>query len=189
MHTKKTPMQKLSMMDLERISIDEFKEARKIPLVIVLDNIRSQHNTGSVFRTADAFRIEKIYLCGITATPPNREIQKSALGATESVNWKYYENTLEAIKILKSEGFTIIAAEQARGSIHPEELKIDQDKKYALIFGNEVMGVDDEVMKECDLCIEIPQFGTKHSLNVSVSAGILMWELFKKYRRFENAEF
>lgn len=182
-------MQKLSMMDLERISIDEFKEATKIPLVIVLDNIRSQHNTGSVFRTADAFRIDKIYLCGITATPPNREIQKSALGATDSVNWEYFESTLGAIDLLKSQGFTIIAAEQATGSIRLEELIIDQDKKYALIFGNEVMGVDDEVMKKCDLCIEIPQFGTKHSLNVSVSAGILMWEFIKKFRKTIEIDF
>ena len=182
-------MQKLSMMDLERISIDEFKEARKIPLVIVLDNIRSQHNTGSVFRTADAFRIDKIYLCGITATPPNREIQKSALGATESVNWEYFKTTLEAINMLKSDGFTLIAAEQATGSIRPEELKIDQTKKYALILGNEVMGVDDEVMKKCDICVEIPQYGTKHSLNVSVSAGILMWEFFKEYGKISDIDF
>ena len=182
-------MQKLSMIDLDRISIDEFRQARKIPLVIVLDNIRSQHNTGSVFRTADAFRVDKIYLCGITATPPNREIQKSALGATESVNWEYFESTSIAIDALKSEGFTIIAAEQATGSIRPEELNIEQDKKYALILGNEVMGVDDEVMKKCDLCIEIPQFGTKHSLNVSVSAGILMWEFFKKHRQYPGNGF
>ena len=182
-------MQKLSMMDLDRISVDEFRESRKIPLVIVLDNIRSQHNTGSVFRTADAFRVEKIYLCGITATPPNREIQKSALGATDSVNWQYFQSTSEAIDMLISEGFTIIAAEQATGSIRPEELKIDQDKKYALILGNEVMGVDDEVMKKCDICIEIPQFGTKHSLNVSVSAGILMWEFFKGYQKIPDFNF
>lgn len=182
-------MQKLSMMDLERISIDEFRNARKVPLVVVLDNIRSQHNTGSVFRTADAFRIDKIYLCGITATPPNREIQKSALGATDSVNWEYFESTLEAIDMLKIEGFTIIAAEQATGSIHPEDLIIEPDKKYALVLGNEVMGVDDGVMQKCDLCIEIPQFGTKHSLNVSVSAGILMWEFFKKHKKSTDIDF
>lgn len=182
-------MQKLSMMDLERISIEEFKEASKIPLVIVLDNIRSQHNTGSVFRTADAFRVNKIYLCGITATPPAREIQKSALGATDSVEWEYFESTIKAIEVLKSDGFTLIAAEQATGSIHPQELNIEREQKYALIFGNEVMGVDDEVMKKCDLCIEIPQFGTKHSLNVSVSAGILMWEFFKKYQKTHGVKF
>ena len=182
-------MQKLSMMDLDRISVDEFRESRKIPLVIVLDNIRSQHNTGSVFRTADAFRVEKIYLCGITATPPNREIQKSALGATDSVNWQYFQSTSEAIDMLICEGFTIIAAEQATGSIRPEELEIDQEKKYALILGNEVMGVDDEVMKKCEICIEIPQFGTKHSLNVSVSAGILMWEFFKEYQKIHGIDF
>lgn len=177
------------MMDLERISIDEFRKARKIPLVIVLDNIRSQHNTGSVFRTADAFRVDKIYLCGITATPPNREIQKSALGATDSVDWEYFESTLKAIDRLKQEGFTIIAAEQATGSIRPEELRVEQDRKYALVLGNEVIGVDDEVMKNCDLCIEIPQFGTKHSLNVSVSAGILMWEFFKEYQNHQEIVF
>ena len=182
-------MQKLSMMDLERISIDEFRKASKIPLVVVLDNIRSQHNTGSVFRTADAFRVDKIYLCGITATPPAREIQKSALGATDSVNWEYFESTIEAIETLKNEGFTIIAAEQATGSISPEALIIEQDKKYALILGNEVMGVDDEVMQKCDICIEIPQFGTKHSLNVSVSAGILMWEFFKEYQKHPGIYF
>ena len=182
-------MQKLSMMDLERISIDEFRKASKLPLVIVLDNIRSQHNTGSVFRTADAFRVDKIYLCGITATPPARDIQKSALGATESVNWEYFKSTLEAIDVLKNEGFTIIAAEQATGSIHPGELSIEPNKKYALILGNEVMGVDDEVMQKSDLCIEIPQYGTKHSLNVSVSAGILMWEFFKNYQKTPGIDF
>ena len=177
------------MMDLDRISIDEFRQAPKIPLVIVLDNIRSQHNTGSVFRTADAFRVDKIYLCGITATPPNREIQKSALGSTDSVEWEYIESALEAVEMLKREGFTILAAEQATGSIRPEELNIEPAGKYALVFGNEVMGVDDEVMKKCDLCIEIPQFGTKHSLNVSVSAGILIWEFFKKYRKTNGIDF
>lgn len=174
-------MQKLSLTELNRITVDEFKEANKIPLVIVLDNIRSQHNTGSVFRTSDAFRVKKIYLCGITATPPNREIQKSALGATESVEWEYQESTLETIKKLKSEGFTIVAAEQATGSILPHQLDTSAANKYALIFGNEVHGVDDEVMHYCELCIEIPQYGTKHSLNVSVSAGILIWEFFNKF--------
>ena len=174
-------MLKRSMSELNRISIEEFKESEKLPLVVVLDNIRSQHNTGSVFRTADAFRVDGILLCGITATPPNREIQKTALGATESVSWKYHELTVEAIKELKSQGYIIIAAEQAVGSITPEEFKPVTGLKYALIFGNEVMGVEDEVMNLCDYCIEIPQTGTKHSLNVSVSAGILIWEIFKKY--------
>lgn len=174
-------MLKRSMSELNRISIEEFKESEKLPLVVVLDNIRSQHNTGSVFRTADAFRVDGILLCGITATPPNREIQKTALGATESVSWKYHESTVETIKELKSQGYIIIAAEQAVGSITPEEFKPVTGLKYALIFGNEVMGVEDEVMNLCDYCIEIPQTGTKHSLNVSVSAGILLWEIFKKY--------
>jgi tRNA G18 (ribose-2'-O)-methylase SpoU len=169
------------MSELNRISIEEFKESEKLPLVVVLDNIRSQHNTGSVFRTADAFRVDGILLCGITATPPNREIQKTALGATESVSWKYHESTVEAIKELKSQGYIIIAAEQAVGSILPEEFTPAPGSKYALIFGNEVMGVEDEVMNHCDYCIEIPQSGTKHSLNVSVSAGILIWEIFKKF--------
>ena len=174
-------MLKRSMSELNRISIEEFKESEKLPLVVVLDNIRSQHNTGSVFRTADAFRVDGILLCGITATPPNREIQKTALGATESVSWKYHESTVEAIKDLKSQGYIIIAAEQAVGSITPEEFVPVSGMKYALIFGNEVMGVEDEVMNLCDYCIESPQTGTKHSLNVSVSAGILIWEIFKKY--------
>ncbi len=177
-------MQKLLMTELNRITVDEFKQADKIPLVIVLDNIRSQHNTGSVFRTSDAFRVRKIYLCGITATPPNREIQKSALGATESVSWEYRESALETIKTLKSEGFTIVAAEQSSSSISPHQLKITNESKYALVLGNEVQGVDDEVMNQCDLCIEIPQYGTKHSLNVSVSAGILIWEFFNKFNIF-----
>ncbi len=173
-------MLKRSMSELNRISIEEFKESEKLPLVVVLDNIRSQHNTGSVFRTADAFRVDGILLCGITATPPNREIQKTALGATESVRWEYHDSTAEAVKELKSKGYIIIAAEQAVGSIMPEEFVPVSGMKYALIFGNEVMGVEDEVMDLCDFCIEIPQFGTKHSLNVSVSAGILIWEVYKK---------
>lgn len=168
------------MSDLNRMTAGEFKKATKIPLVIVLDNIRSQSNTGSVFRTADAFRVETLYLCGITAIPPNREIQKTALGATESVDWEYHESVVELVRKLKSEGYTIIAAEQAMGSIDPEAFIPEPDNKYALILGNEVMGVEDEVMKLCDVCIEIPQFGTKHSLNVAVSAGILIWEIFKK---------
>lgn len=168
------------MTALNRISVEEFKESPKLPLVVVLDNIRSQHNTGSVFRTADAFRVDGILLCGITATPPNREIQKTALGATESVRWEYHDSTAELVKELKSKGYIIIAAEQAVGSIMPEEFVPVSGMKYALIFGNEVMGVEDEVMDLCDFCIEIPQFGTKHSLNVSVSAGILIWEVYKK---------
>lgn len=171
------------MSELNRMTVEDFKEASKIPLIIILDNIRSQHNTGSVFRTSDAFRVEKIILCGITATPPNREIQKTALGATESVEWEYNSSTLEAVLKLKQSGYIVLAAEQAQGSIIPDDFSIDTNKKYALIFGNEVSGISDEVMPHCDICIEIPQYGTKHSLNVSVSAGILIWELFKKFSR------
>lgn len=168
------------MQELNRMTVEDFKEASKIPLIVILDNIRSQHNTGSVFRTSDAFRVEKIILCGITATPPNREIQKTALGATESVDWEYNTSTLEAVLKLKQDGYVVLAAEQAQGSIIPDDFKPEKYKKYVLIFGNEVSGVSDEVMQHCDICIEIPQYGTKHSLNVSVSAGILIWDIFNK---------
>lgn len=174
-------MEKLSMQELNRMTVEDFKEASKIPLIVILDNIRSQHNTGSVFRTSDAFRVEKIILCGITATPPNREIQKTALGATESVDWEYNTSTLEAVLKLKQDGYVVLAAEQAQGSIIPGDFKPEMDKKYVIIFGNEVSGVSDEVMQHCDICIEIPQYGTKHSLNVSVSAGILIWDFFNKF--------
>jgi tRNA G18 (ribose-2'-O)-methylase SpoU len=174
-------MEKLSMQELNRMTVEDFKEASKIPLIVILDNIRSQHNTGSVFRTSDAFRVEKIILCGITATPPNREIQKTALGATESVDWEYNTSTLEAVLKLKQDGYVVLAAEQAQGSIIPDDFKPEKDKKYVIIFGNEVSGVSDEVMQHCDICIEIPQYGTKHSLNVSVSAGILIWDFFNKF--------
>ncbi|MCD6659510.1 MAG: RNA methyltransferase [Lentimicrobium sp.] len=176
-------MEKLSMSELNRMTVEDFKNASKIPLIVILDNIRSQHNTGSVFRTSDAFRVDKIILCGITATPPNREIQKTALGATESVDWEYNTSTLDAVLKLKQDGYVIVAAEQAQGSIIPDDFIPEKDKKYVLIFGNEVSGVSDEVMPHCDICIEIPQYGTKHSLNVSVSAGILIWDLFLKFRR------
>lgn len=173
-------MKKLTMEELERLTVDEFKESSKLPVVIVLDNIRSQHNIGSIFRTADAFRISCIHLCGITATPPNREIQKTALGATESVEWKYFENTKDSLDVLKKEGYQLIAIEQAEGSTHVNDFKPEEYKKHALIFGNEVHGVDDEIMELCDGCLEIPQYGTKHSLNVSVSAGIVIWEISRK---------
>ncbi|HLN53787.1 MAG TPA: RNA methyltransferase [Lentimicrobium sp.] len=176
-------MKKLSMEELERLTITQFKESDKIPVTIVLDNIRSQHNIGSIFRTADAFRIECIHLCGITATPPNREIQKTALGATESVEWSYFSSTMGSINELKRKGYVIIAVEQADESIDITEVEVVKDKKIALVFGNEVHGVNEEVMNFCDMCIEIPQFGTKHSLNVSVSAGIIIWEIFKKVYR------
>lgn len=174
-------MRKIENSELNRLSVNEFKESKKIPLVIILDNIRSQHNIGSVFRTSDAFRIEKIYLCGITATPPHREIHKAALGSTESVDWQYVENTSTLIQQLKEEGYTIFAIEQAEGSILVDDFQYDYAAPLAIVFGNEVNGVDEEVMELVDGSIEIPQYGTKHSLNISVSAGIVIWELFKRF--------
>lgn len=168
------------MDELNRLSVDAFKDSDKSPLVILLDNIRSQHNIGSIFRTSDAFRIEKIVLCGITATPPNREIQKTALGSTESVQWEYEEDILTAIKKLKNDSYTIVAVEQATGSIPLHFFQPAVGQKVALIFGNEVMGVSEEAMAQVDACIEIPQFGTKHSMNVSVTAGIVIWDFFLK---------
>jgi 23S rRNA (guanosine2251-2'-O)-methyltransferase len=175
-------MKKLSLTDLGRISIEEFRQAEKIPVCIVLDNLRSLHNVGSAFRTADAFRVEKIFLCGITGTPPHREIQKTALGATESVNWEYVENPLDAIKVLRDQGFTIIVVEQTTKSIPLSAFQISNAERYCLIFGNEVNGVSEMVVKEADIALEIPQVGTKHSLNVSVCLGIVVWELFRKMR-------
>jgi 23S rRNA (guanosine2251-2'-O)-methyltransferase len=171
-------MRKLSMEELNRVSIEQFKKLNKLPLVCVLDNIRSQHNIGSVFRTADAFCIEKLCLCGITATPPNREITKTALGATESMEWIYYEHVKDAIGELRSSGYLIVAVEQAKGSIPLQLFHPEPGEHIALIFGNEVNGVSDEVMELADICIEIPQFGTKHSFNVSVTAGIVLWNVF-----------
>lgn len=175
-------MKKISLDELGRISLEEYRQSEKSSITVVLDNIRSQHNIGSVFRTSDAFRIEKIYLCGITATPPNREIQKTALGATESVTWEYYEKTSLAIADLKKLGYVIISIEQVEGSIHLNEFIPEKNKKYALVFGNEIKGVEQEIVDLSDLCLEIPQFGTKHSFNVSVTAGIVMWDLFNKMR-------
>lgn len=169
-------MRKLSMDELGRMSVAEFKEAKKNPIVVVLDNIRSMHNVGSVFRTADAFRIEAICLCGYTAQPPHRDIQKTALGATETVNWLYYPSTLEAVEQLKDHGYQIYAVEQVEGSISLEHFA-EPDKKIAVVFGNEVEGVDYAVLSVCDGCIEIPQLGMKHSLNISVAAGIVLWKL------------
>lgn len=176
-------MRKLKLSELNRISIDEFKNASKTPVIIVLDNIRSLHNIGSVFRTADAFRIEALYLCGISGTPPNKEIHKTALGSTESVSWKYFDKTLDAISFLREKNIAVYAVEQAEGSISIEEFSPSFAKPLALVFGNEVNGVDDEILQHIDGCIEIPQFGTKHSLNISVSAGIVIWEIFQKYYR------
>jgi tRNA G18 (ribose-2'-O)-methylase SpoU len=173
-------MRKLENSELERKSIKDFKEAQKTPLIIILDDIRSLHNIGSVFRTADAFLIEKIYLCGITATPPNKEIHKTALGATETIDWEHNENILQLIKTLKEENTAVLAIEQVETAILLQDFVVESNKKYALIFGNEVFGVSQEAVALSDGCIEIPQLGTKHSLNISVSAGIVVWDLFKK---------
>jgi tRNA G18 (ribose-2'-O)-methylase SpoU len=174
-------MRKLENSELERKSVEAFKKSEKTPLILVLDDIRSLHNIGSVFRTADAFLIEKIYLCGITATPPNKEIHKTALGATETVVWEHQENVLEVIENLKKEGITTLAIEQVESAVFLQDFKVKKDRKYALVFGNEVYGVAQEAVAACDGCIEIPQLGTKHSLNISVSAGIVVWELFKQF--------
>jgi tRNA G18 (ribose-2'-O)-methylase SpoU len=173
-------MRKLKVSELDRKSISEFKEAEKSRFVIVLDNVRSLNNIGSIFRTADAMLAGGIYLCGITATPPHRDIHKTALGATDSVDWYYYATTKEAITILKSEGYKLIAVEQADKSIQLHDFAPIDGERYALIFGHEVKGVDQKIIDLCDSCIEIPQFGTKHSLNISVSAGIVIWEIFRK---------
>jgi 23S rRNA (guanosine2251-2'-O)-methyltransferase len=173
-------MQKLKTNELNRLTVGEFKKVEKLPVVIVLDNIRSQNNIGSIFRTADAFRISEIHLCGITATPPHREIHKTALGATESVSWKYFPSTLDSVKELKAAGFNICAVEQTTESIPVNQYIIPENTRIAVVFGNEVHGVDEHVIKDVDFCIEIPQFGTKHSLNVSVAVGIILWDLFKK---------
>jgi 23S rRNA (guanosine2251-2'-O)-methyltransferase len=175
-------MKKLKLDELNRVNIEEFKEQEKLPVVVLLDNVRSMHNVGSVFRTADGFAIEKVILCGITAQPPHREIEKTALGATLALEWSYYEDTLVAIKDLRQNGYQIIAIEQAQESTMLNVFKPASDQKYALIFGNEVNGVSDEVMKEIDHCIEIPQFGTKHSFNIVISAGIVLWDFFAKLR-------
>ena len=170
--------EKLSMQQLGRISIDEYKSSEKSPLIIIADNVRSMHNVGSIFRTSDAFLVEKIYLCGITPTPPHREIQKTALGATESVDWQYAENTLDVVNQLKKEGWTILALEQTTNSVMLDELKVEKGEKIAIVLGNEVDGVNQEVINLCHKAVEIPQFGTKHSFNVSVSCGIMLWQVY-----------
>jgi 23S rRNA (guanosine2251-2'-O)-methyltransferase len=175
-------MKKLKLEELGRISIDEFKEADKIPVCILLDNIRSLHNVGSVFRTADAFRIEKILLTGITGTPPHREIEKTALGATSSVEWNHVENPAAAVSELKKSGYKIIIIEQTSESVPLQKLNLKTKEKYCLVFGNEVNGVSEEVIEHADVAVEIPQTGTKHSLNISVCAGIVAWEVFKKIK-------
>lgn len=173
-------MRKLSVDEMDRLSIEEFKESDKFPLVIVLDNIRSLNNIGSFFRTADAFRAEKIILCGYTQQPPHREITRSALGAEMSVLWEKSADTVSAVHRLKSEGYKVWCVEQAEGSVLLQNFAPEPDIPYAFVFGNEVEGVDNEVIKVSDGCVEIPQFGTKHSFNVSVSAGIVLWDFVKK---------
>jgi len=173
-------MRKLENSELERKSIEAFKESAKTLIIIILDDIRSLNNIGSVFRTADAFLIEKIYLCGITAIPPNKEIHKTALGATETVTWEYHNDVLEVITNLKKEAISVFAIEQVENAIFLQDFYVEKNKKYALVFGNEVYGVNQKAIEICDGTIEIPQLGTKHSLNISVSAGIVVWDLFKK---------
>jgi len=177
-------MKKLSMDELHRLSVEQFKESEKTPLVVVLDNVRSLNNIGSVFRTADAFRVERICLCGITATPPHRDIHKTALGAEDSVDWQYFEDSAECLKQLREEGFRIYAVEQVDDSVMLDRLPQESaDVRLAIVLGNEIEGVQESLLPLCDACLEIPQFGTKHSLNVSCAAAIVMWELFKRVRK------
>lgn len=173
-------MRKLKLDELNRATVEEFKTIKKLPVVIVLDNVRSMYNIGSVFRTADGFAVEHIYLCGITATPPHREIEKTALGATQSVSWTYASSTFDVVTQLRADGYLIVAVEQAAGSIMLQDFNAEPEQKYALVFGNEVNGVSQEVMNVADACVEIPQFGTKHSFNIVVSAGIVLWDFFSK---------
>ena len=167
---------------MDRLNVEEFKQVEKTPICIVLDNVRSLNNIGSVFRTADAFLIEKIYLCGITATPPHKDIHKTALGATDSVAWEHRESTMELLEELREEGYTSLAVEQAENAVMLNDFKVEENKKYALIFGNEVKGVSQEVVSASDLVLEIPQYGTKHSLNISVSVGVVVWDLWAKLK-------
>lgn len=173
-------MRKLKNSELSRLNIEEFKKSDKTPIIVILDSIRSLNNIGSIFRTSDAFLIEKIILCGITAQPPHKDIHKTALGATESVSWEYVSDTKEAIKKLKEEGCIILSIEQTEKATMLQDFEPEKSKKYAVIFGNEVKGVQQEVVNLSDYAIEIPQYGTKHSFNISVSAGIVLWELFRK---------
>lgn len=176
-------MRKLKITELQRLSVEEFTESDKFPLVIVLDNVRSLLNVGSVFRTADAFLSKAIYLCGITSTPPNAEIHKSALGAENTVSWKYFEDTLDAVRELKVEGYKVLAVEQVEGSTLLDKFNPEPNSKYAVILGNEVKGVQQSVVDACDGCLEIPQYGTKHSLNVSITGGIIIWDFYQKSKK------
>lgn len=175
-------MRKLNITELNRISAEEFKKAEKTPLVVVLDNVRSLNNIGSVFRTSDAFLVEKICLCGITATPPSQEIHKTALGAEDSVEWVYEKSVLECVNKLKSDGYFVYSVEQVAGSTKLQDLMLETGRKYAVVLGNEVKGVQQDVVDASDGCLELPQFGTKHSLNVSVTAGIVIWDFFRKLK-------
>lgn len=177
---------KLKLQELNRMSVTEYKNSEKTPIIIVLDNIRSFNNVGSVFRTADAFRIEKAFLCGITPQPPHRDIHKTALGATESVDWAYALDTLELVQALRSEGIKCFAIEQATGAIQLNEFKVESKERYAIIFGNEVDGVRQDVINACDGVIEIPQIGTKHSLNISVCNGVVVWDLYSKLLQLKS---
>lgn len=176
-------MRKLETVEINRLSVDEYKKTDKIPLLVVLNDIRSFHNVGAIFRTCDAFACEKIFLCGITGTPPHREIYKTALGATETVEWHYYENIMDILNILKKDNYKLIALEIAENSVSIDDFHNSSKEKLALIVGNEVTGIDQSVLDICDYCIEIPQFGTKHSLNVSVSCGIALWKLSNDFRK------
>lgn len=182
--SERIPMRKLKNSELNRLSIDEFKTSEKTPFIVVLDNVRSLNNIGSIFRTSDALLIEAIYLCGFTATPPHKDIHKTALGATESVAWKYFETTAEAISELKENNYLVAAIEQAEDSISLVDFNIESNKKYAFVFGHEVKGVAQDIVSQSDCCIEIPQFGTKHSFNIAVSAGIVLWDLYKKFKNW-----
>ena len=173
-------MEKKTMLELQRVTCEEYRSLKKLRLSVVLDDIRSLNNIGSVFRTADAFLIEKIYLCGITATPPSPDIHKTALGAEESVEWEYCEDILSLVDKLKEDGYEVCSVEQVKGSVNLLDFKVEENKKYAVILGNEVKGVKQQVVDKSDCCIEIPQYGTKHSLNVSITAGIVMWHFFSK---------
>ncbi|MFC6098530.1 RNA methyltransferase [Olivibacter domesticus] len=175
-------MRKLAMNELSRISVEEFKQQEKLPVTVVLDSVRSLHNVGSIFRTSDGFAVERIVLCGITGTPPHRDIEKTALGATQSIEWVYVHDIKEAINHLKAEGKKILAVEQAEGSTMLHQFNPLPKEKYALVFGNEVNGVSEEAMQMIDACIEIPQFGTKHSFNIVISAGIVLWDFFYKLK-------
>ena len=175
-------MRKIRTIEMKRLTVEEYQQSEKMPLVVVLDDVRSMYNIGSVFRTCDAFRVEAVFLCGICQTPPSTEIHKTALGAEESVSWTYFADTKEAVRQLHAEGYTVLAIEQAHNSVSLDDLHVDGDKRYAIVLGHEVFGVAQDVIDLCDGCIEIPQYGTKHSLNVSVTAGIVMYDIANRLR-------